>query len=129
MEADIEDSIIVELDSHLMLSVWNNLLSNAIKFTPKGGNIVVKLYRNANNAIAEVKDNGCGMDEKTLKHVFDKFYQGDTSHAAQGNGLGLALVKRIVELSNGTINVISEIDKGSTFIVTLPIAHIIKEEN
>jgi len=128
IEADIEEDVIVELDSHLMISVWNNLLSNAIKFTPEGGCIEVKLYHNEKNAIFEIKDNGCGMDEKTLKHVFDKFYQGDTSHAAQGNGLGLALVKRIVELSNGTINVISEIDKGSTFIVTLPISHLLEEE-
>ena len=67
-----------------------------------------------------ISDNGCGMDESTRAHLFERFYQGDTSHAQEGNGLGLSLCKRIVDLHGGTIRVISAPGKGSTFVVTLP---------
>ena len=66
-----------------------------------------------------IKDNGCGMNEETGKHIFEKFYQGDTSRSKQGNGLGLALVKKVIDVLGGEINVESEVGKGSTFEITL----------
>jgi signal transduction histidine kinase len=77
--------------------VWNNLLSNAVKFTNPGGSIMVSLKNRLDGAVVKVSDSGCGMDEAAQKRIFDKFYQGDTSHAQEGNGLGLALVKKIIE--------------------------------
>ena len=107
-----------KVDESLLDMVWNNLLSNAVKFTPEGGRIRVRMYRQENLAMVTVADSGCGMDRETLRHIFDKFYQGDTSHATQGNGLGLALAKRIVDLLGGTISVQSIPGKGSEFAVT-----------
>ena len=120
IELDIEDERIVELDQELMEIVWNNLIANAIKFTEEGGSIKVKEYINDDECIVEINDTGCGMSDETIKHIFDKFYQGDTSHAMQGNGLGLALVSKILQLMNGDINVVSELNVGSTFIISVP---------
>lgn len=99
--------------------VWNNLLSNAVKFTDDGGKITVKLYREGKNAVVEVADTGCGISPETGAHIFDKFYQGDTSHSCEGNGLGLSLVKKVIDVIGGEISVISELGKGSTFKVVL----------
>ena len=118
-EADIEDDVLVRSDQDMLELVWNNLISNAIKFTPRGGRVFVTLKKEEDLAVATVSDTGCGMDEATLRHIFDKFYQGDTSHAQEGNGLGLALVNRVIQLVGGEVRVQSEPGKGSTFTVLL----------
>ena len=119
IETDIEDDIYIRTESEMLMLVWANLFSNAIKFTPDGGKINVTLHRNKIGVTVSVADTGCGMDENTMKHIFDKFYQGDTSHSVMGNGLGLALVKRVIDILNGEITVESTPGEGSTFTVKL----------
>ncbi len=119
IETDIEDSVYINSDSELLELVWNNLLSNAFKFTEKGGAVSVALTADEDFATVKIADTGCGISPETGAHIFEKFYQGDTSHAMQGNGLGLALVKRVVDIMNGEIAVESEVGMGSTFIVKL----------
>lgn len=99
--------------------VWTNLLSNAVKFTPQGGSITLRQTRANGKLYVSVTDTGCGIDEKTIKHIYDKFYQGDTSHSTEGNGLGMALVKRILELTGAEMQIESTPGKGSTFTVVL----------
>jgi signal transduction histidine kinase len=115
------DEVTIESDQMLLEIVWNNLISNAVKFTPEGGTIMLKLKNEGGFAVVTVSDTGCGMDTETLKHIFDKFYQEDTSHSGEGNGLGLALVKRALDLCGGSIDVESETGYGSRFMVRLPI--------
>ena len=117
IETDIADDIRIRSDSELLSLVWNNLISNAVKFTPEGGTIGVSLKAEENQVVVSVSDTGCGMKPETGMHIFEKFYQGDTSHATQGNGLGLALVKRVVDILNGEIGVQSIFGEGSTFTV------------
>lgn len=119
IEADIEEDVTVEADGHLLSLVWNNLLSNAIKFTDDGGKITVSLRNDGPMAIVKVADTGCGIDRETGKHIFEKFYQGDTSRATRGNGLGLALVRRVVEIVGGNISVESQVGKGSIFTIEI----------
>ena len=117
IETDIEDGVRIKSDPELLSLVWNNLISNAVKFTPDGGTIGVSLKTEDHAVIVQVRDTGCGMKPETGMHIFEKFYQGDTSHATQGNGLGLALVKRVMDILNGEIGVQSVYGEGSTFTV------------
>lgn len=118
-EIDIEDAV-VENEQTMLELVWKNLLSNAVKFTEGGGTIKVGLKANNKNAVITVADTGCGMSEETLEHIFDKFYQGDTSHSQEGNGLGLAIVERIVTLTNCKLKVKSKQGAGTRFEVSVP---------
>ncbi len=105
-----------------MLShVWVNLLGNAIKFTPYAGSISCTLRADDACVTVTISDTGCGMDENTQKHIFEKFYQGDTSHTGDGNGIGLTIVGRILTLCDGRIRVESKPGEGSTFTVSLPV--------
>ena len=117
IETEIAEDVKVSSDGELLSLVWNNLFSNAFKFTPEGGTVTLVLEATEHHAIVKVKDTGCGMSTEVGAHIFEKFYQGDTSHAMQGNGLGLALVKRVIDILNGEISVESAIGKGSTFVV------------
>ena len=119
IETDIADDIRIRSDSELLSLVWNNLISNAVKFTSEGGTIAVSLKADGQNVTVSVRDTGCGIDAETGKHIFEKFYQGDTSHATQGNGLGLALVKRVIDIMNGEISVRSTPGQGSIFLVKI----------
>lgn len=119
-EADLEDRTPITADRELLELVWTNLLSNAIKFTPDGGSIRLRQTSDERSVTVTVTDTGCGMDEATAARIFEKFYQADTSHATEGNGLGLALAKRVIDLHHGRILVDSTPDAGSTFTVTLP---------
>lgn len=104
----------------LMMQVWINIIGNAVKFTQKGGRINIQLSSTDSAEIVRISDTGFGMSNDVIKRIFDKFYQGDTSRKSEGNGLGLALAKRIVELCGGEIKVKSEVGKGSIFTVILP---------
>lgn len=119
IETDIEENVRVNTDAELLSLVWNNLLSNAFKFTEAGGTVSVSLTTTENHAIVKIKDTGCGMSKETGAHIFEKFYQGDTSHSVQGNGLGLALVKRVIDIMQGEIGVESAVGVGSTFTVKI----------
>ena len=119
IETDMEDGVRIRSDAELLGLVWNNLISNAVKFTPEGGTIGVSLKTEGSSVTVSVSDTGCGMNSETGKHIFEKFYQGDTSHATQGNGLGLALVKRVMDILSGEIGVQSVCGEGSTFTVKL----------
>ena len=117
IETEIAEGVTVNTDGELLSLVWNNLFSNAFKFTPEGGKVKLVLEATESHAIVKVTDTGCGMSPETGAHIFEKFYQGDTSHATQGNGLGLALVKKVVDILQGEISVESSVGTGSTFMV------------
>lgn len=119
IKTDIEDDVVINSDPELLSLVWNNLISNALKFTEEGGTVSVAMKCSDDVVTVRVADTGCGMAPEVGNHIFEKFYQGDTSHATQGNGLGLALVKRVVDIMNGEISVESAVGKGSAFTVKI----------
>ncbi|NBI68379.1 sensor histidine kinase [Pseudoflavonifractor sp. 60] len=119
IHTELAEEIQIKSDVELLSLVWNNLFSNALKFTPRGGCVSVRLWTEPSYAVVEVSDTGCGISPQVGARIFEKFYQGDTSHAAQGNGLGLALVKRVVDIVEGDISVSSEVGRGSQFIVKI----------
>jgi signal transduction histidine kinase len=112
------ENTVIHGDAELMQQVWINLLGNAIKFSPQGGEIALSLYV-SDVVKVRIKDQGIGMDEATQARIFERFYQGDTSHAHEGNGLGLPLAKRIIDLHGGALRVKSSPGQGSTFTVEL----------
>lgn len=117
---DVPYSSNAEMTAH----IWQNLLSNAIKYCPETGGVITVTCRKVREGVeVSVRDNGIGMSPETVSHIFEKFYQGDTSHKAEGNGLGLSLVHRIVQLIGGSVTVRSAPGEGSTFLVLLPQDH------
>ena len=119
IETDLEEDVTVCAEAELLSLVWNNLLSNAFKFTERGGTVTLSLSACEEYATVTVRDTGCGMTADVGAHIFEKFYQGDTSHATQGNGLGLALVKRVVDILEGEIGVESTVGVGTAFTVRI----------
>ena len=118
LNCDIADVDLLIEQSYMEI-IFNNFISNAVKFTDEGGQIDIRLHRHGDYAVFQVKDTGCGMSQEVGAHIFEKFYQGDTSHSGEGNGLGLALVKKVIDILGGEISVASEEGKGSTFTVRL----------
>jgi len=120
IEFDVElESIEYTGNENLLIHVWHNLIGNAIKFDPIGGYVRVKLSKYGDEVFFSVTDNGPGIAQESLGHIFDKFYQSDSSHKQEGNGLGLALVKRIVDVCGGSISVSNIPDEGCRFTVVL----------
>lgn len=115
------DSITYYGNPDIMAHVWSNLLSNAIKFTPSGGSILVELTRQQDTVSVRFRDSGIGMDAEALSHIYEKFYQADSSRQSEGTGLGLSIVKRIVSLCHGTVEASSTPGEGTEFTVVLPL--------
>ena len=122
IEFDVDlDAVRYYGNKNVLHHVWSNLLSNAIKFSPNGGIIKMRLFKENERIVFIIEDNGPGLSEESKKHLFDKFYQADTSHKEEGNGLGLALVKKILSLCDGEISAENLDVGGCRFTVTLPI--------
>lgn len=121
IEFDIDlDEIEYTGYENLLSHVWLNLIDNAVKFSPQNGQIRIRLKQLDGSVTFSIWDNGLPIPEADIDRIFNKFYQGDNSHASEGNGLGLALVRKIVAAAHGTINVTSSEDAGTEFVVALP---------
>ncbi|KRM86932.1 MULTISPECIES: HAMP domain-containing sensor histidine kinase [Lacticaseibacillus] len=120
LEVDMPERLQIIGDPDLLKVVWNNLLANAIKFTPDNGSIHLNVSNQHEHVTVSISDTGIGMNDQTRAHMFQKFYQGDRSHAELGNGLGLAMVAQILKLVEGQLEVQSELGQGSTFTIRLP---------
>lgn len=117
IETELDEEVIINADGELLSIVWSNLISNAVKFCSEGDSIHISLRREDNKAVVRIRDTGCGMSEEVMGKIFEKFYQGDSSRATKGNGLGLALVKRVIDIIGGEIEVASEEGEGTEFTV------------
>ncbi len=119
-QLELDDDIFIESDEALLSHVWINLIQNAMKFSPEGSSIMVSASQQNGSVTVAITDHGCGMDEETLKRIFDRFFQADSSRKQEGVGLGLCLVRRILDMLGGHVKVTSVLGEGSTFAVTLP---------
>ena len=120
IELDVElDSTVYVGNEPMMRHVWDNLLSNAIKFSPAGGTVKLRLRKQSGKLVFTIEDQGPGLSEEAQKHIFDKFYQADSSHKQEGNGLGLALVKRILAVEKGRVTAENRAEGGCRFTVAL----------
>ena len=119
IKTDLEEDVMICQDAELLSLVWNNLFSNAVKFCKEQGKVSLSVKTEESMVVVSVSDEGCGISPEVGAHIFEKFYQGDTSHATQGNGLGLALVKRVIDIVGGDIHVQSVPGEGTTFCVRL----------
>lgn len=113
--------ILIDGDEHRLEQVWMNVISNAIKYTEDGGLIIIRVKKYAKEVEVRVEDTGVGMSKEVISHIFERFYREDKSRSIEGNGLGLSIVKTIIDLHRGKIDVISEVDVGSTFIIKIPV--------
>lgn len=122
MDVALEE-VVIRADEDLLSQVWSNLLHNSIKFTPEGGRVYVEVHRQDSHIECRITDTGTGIPEEAQAHVFERFYKADQSRerSHEGSGLGLAIAKKIVELHQGTIGVVSQPGAGTTFIVSLPV--------
>ena len=114
------DEVEYTSNEEMLSQVWLNILGNAIKFSKDGGEVRIYCAKHGSSVRVEIEDYGVGMSEETRQHAFERFYQGAGSRATAGNGLGLSIAKRIVELCGGEINITSELNRGTLFIITLP---------
>lgn len=120
-QLDMQEITIVS-DEGLLSHVWMNIIQNAIKFSPEGGAIEIRIYK-SDTAVVEITDHGPGMDQATLERIFDRFYQADSSRSKEGVGLGLCLVKRILDMLGGSVKVRSKLGEGSSFLISVPLQH------
>ncbi len=119
LDCDLQENTRIFAAGNYLDIIFSNLISNAVKFTNEGGRVALKLKTEGKNAVVTVTDSGCGISAESGARIFDKFYQADTSHAQEGNGLGLALVKRAIDVIGGEISVQSKLGEGSSFTVLL----------
>jgi signal transduction histidine kinase len=117
------EKVTIVADEDLMSQVWMNLLHNSIKFTPKLGNIFIRLQQEDDKAIITISDTGIGISKKNQIHIFERFFKADKARdrSKGGSGLGLSIVKKIIDIHKGTIFVESEEGKGTKFTITIPI--------
>lgn len=120
LDINIEDYYI-NGNKEMLNQVWVNLLDNAIKFNSKNGIVSINMKKEEGNIFINITDTGVGIESESIPKIFDKFYQGDISHATHGNGLGLTIVKKIIKLHGGTIECDSIVSKGTKFTIILPI--------
>ena len=113
--------IFIEGDEQRLEQVWTNIISNAIKYTNEGGLITITMKKNSKDIEVSIEDTGIGMSKEVVSHIFERFYREDKARNVEGNGLGLAIVKSIVDLHHGKIDILSQVDVGTNFIVRLPI--------